>query len=181
MCSHIEEVSHLLIVCKILNKKDLGAAESGLLQCGRVGLLFSWKAGQDSAREVCLYLKLLWAFFQREKEVVYYLWNGKETSQRANMHIYIRPTEHLSESEKTLQDELDDPDTHRQRLPKEESSLYSCIIGQLKHYFDTFWIICRWLWGKTFRLPLLLLFKCLESHISNIATWTELSSWGSFE
>lgn len=64
---------HLLIVRKILHKKDLGAAESRLFQCGRVGLLFSREAGQDSAREVCYYLKLLWRFFQREKEVVYYL------------------------------------------------------------------------------------------------------------
>lgn len=31
--------------------------------------------------------------------------------------------------------------TYRQRLPEEESSLYSCVIGHLKHYFDTFWII----------------------------------------
>lgn len=68
-----EEVCHLLIVRKVLNKKDLGAAESCLFQCGRVGLLFGWKAGQDSAREVCYYLKLLWGFFQRENEVVDYL------------------------------------------------------------------------------------------------------------
>lgn len=66
-------MSSLLIVRKVLNKKDLGAAEPRLLQCGRVGLLFSRKAGQDSAREVCNYLKLLWGFFQGEEEVVYYL------------------------------------------------------------------------------------------------------------
>lgn len=72
-CFHVEEVCHLLIVRKILNKKDLGAAESRLFECWRVGLLFSRKAGQDSAREVCYYLKLLWSFFQREEEVVYYL------------------------------------------------------------------------------------------------------------
>lgn len=67
------EVCHLLIVRKVLNKKDLGAAESRLFQCGSVGLLFSRKAGQDSPREVCYYLKLLRGFFQREDEVVYYL------------------------------------------------------------------------------------------------------------
>lgn len=91
-----QEVCHLLIVRKILNKKDLGAAESCLLQCGRVGLLFGWKAGQDSSREVCYYLKLLWAFFQREEEVVYYLGNREWTSkteaatdghQPSTMHI----------------------------------------------------------------------------------------------
>lgn len=57
--------------------------------------------------------------------------------------------------------------TYCQRLPEEESSLYSRIIGQLKHYFDAFWIICRWLCRETFRLPLLLLFKSLELHIKN--------------
>lgn len=64
MCFHVEEACHLLIVRKVLNKKDLGAAESCLFQCGWVGLLFSREAGQDSAREVCNYLKLLWGFFQ---------------------------------------------------------------------------------------------------------------------
>lgn len=67
---HTEEVCHLLIVREVLNKKDLRAAESRLFQCGGVGLLFSWKAGQDSAREVCYYLELLWGFFQREDEVI---------------------------------------------------------------------------------------------------------------
>lgn len=62
----VEEVCYLLIVRKVLNKKHLGAAESCLFQRGWVGLLFSGKAGQDSAREVCNYLKLLWSFFQRE-------------------------------------------------------------------------------------------------------------------
>lgn len=74
MCFHVEEVCRLSIVRKILNKKDLGAAKARLFQCGWVGLIFSRKAGQDSAREVCDYLKLLWRFFQREEEVVYYLW-----------------------------------------------------------------------------------------------------------
>lgn len=73
VCFHVEEVCHLLIVRKVLNKKDLGAAESRLFQRGWVRLLFSREAGQDSAREVCNYLKLLWSFFQGEKEVVYYL------------------------------------------------------------------------------------------------------------
>lgn len=73
MSFHVEEVCQPLIVRKVLNKKDLRAAESCLLQCGRVGLLFSRKAGEDSAREVCNYLKLLRGFFQRENEVVYYL------------------------------------------------------------------------------------------------------------
>lgn len=72
MCFRVEEVCHLLIVRKVLNKKDLGAAESGLFQRGGVGLLFGRKAGQDSAREVCDYLKLLRGFFQGEEEVVYY-------------------------------------------------------------------------------------------------------------
>lgn len=71
---HTEEVCHLLIVREVLHKKDLRAAESRLFQCGGVGLLFSWKAGQDSAREVCYYLELLWGFFQREDEVIDYLW-----------------------------------------------------------------------------------------------------------
>lgn len=53
-------------------------------------------------------------------------------------------------------------DSHRQRLPEEESSLYSCVVGHFKHYFDTFWIVHSWLWGETFRLPLLLLFQCLK-------------------
>lgn len=75
--SIVQEVCHLLIVRKVLDKKDLGAAESRLLQCGGVGLLFSRKAGQDTAREVGNYLKLLRAFFQREEEVVYYLWEKK--------------------------------------------------------------------------------------------------------
>lgn len=70
---HVEEVCYPLIVRKILNKKDLGAAEPCLFKRGRIGLLFSRKAGQDSAREVCYYLKLLWGFFQGEKEVIYYL------------------------------------------------------------------------------------------------------------
>lgn len=70
MCFHIKEVCHQLIVRKVLNKKDLRAAESRLFQRGRVGLLFSRKAGQNSTREVCYYLKLLWGFFQRENEVV---------------------------------------------------------------------------------------------------------------
>lgn len=70
MCFHIKEVCHQLIVREVLNKKDLRAAESRLFQCGRVGLLFSRKAGQNSTREVCYYLKLLWGFFQRENEVV---------------------------------------------------------------------------------------------------------------
>lgn len=70
---HVEEVFHLLIVRQVLNKKDFGAAESGLFQSGWVGLLLGRKAGQDSAREVCYYLELLRSFFQREKEVVYYL------------------------------------------------------------------------------------------------------------
>lgn len=70
---HVEEVCHLLIVRQVLNKKDLGAAESRLFQGRWVGLLLGRKAGQDSAREVCNYLELLRSFFQREKEVVYYL------------------------------------------------------------------------------------------------------------
>lgn len=74
---HVKEVCHRLIVCKVLNKDDLGAAESRLLQRGWVRLLFSWKAGQDSAREVCNYLKLLWGFFQGKEEVIYYLWRNK--------------------------------------------------------------------------------------------------------
>lgn len=53
-------------------------------------------------------------------------------------------------------------DAHRQRLSEEESSLYSCVVGQFEHYFDTFWIVHSWLWGETFRLPLLLLFQCLK-------------------
>lgn len=52
--------------------------------------------------------------------------------------------------------------THRQRLTEEESSLYSCVIGKLKDYFDTVWIVRRRLWWKTFRLPLLLLLQRLE-------------------
>ena len=39
-----EEVCHQLIVRKVLNKKDLGPAESRLFQRGWVGLLFSRKA-----------------------------------------------------------------------------------------------------------------------------------------
>lgn len=52
-----------LIVREVLNKKDLRAAESRLFQCGRVGLLLSGEAGQDSAREVCYYLELFWGLF----------------------------------------------------------------------------------------------------------------------
>lgn len=59
-----EEVCHLLIVREVLNEKDLGPAESRLFQRGRVGLLFGRKAWQNSAREVCYYLKLLRGFFQ---------------------------------------------------------------------------------------------------------------------
>lgn len=84
LCFHVEEACHQLIVRKVLNKKDLGAAESCLFQCGWVGLLLSGEAGQDSAREVCNYLKLLWGFFQWEKEVIYYLW--KENMQ-VNGHV----------------------------------------------------------------------------------------------
>lgn len=58
-------------------------------------------------------------------------------------------------------------DSHRQRLPEEESSLYSCVVGHFKHYFDTFWIVHSWLWGETFRLPLLLLFQCLKLRKKN--------------
>lgn len=85
MCFHTEEVCHLLIVRKVLNKKDLRAAESCFFQRGRVGLLFSRKAGQDSAREVCYYLKLLWGFFQGENEVVDYLW--KKRNGQVNWQI----------------------------------------------------------------------------------------------
>lgn len=58
-------------------------------------------------------------------------------------------------------------DAHRQRLPKEESSLYSGVVGHFKHYFDAFWIIYCWLWGETFGLPLLLLFQCLKLRKKN--------------
>lgn len=53
-------------------------------------------------------------------------------------------------------------DAYRQRLSEEEPSLYSCVVGHFKHYFDTFWIIHSWLGGETFRLPLLLLFQRLR-------------------
>lgn len=75
---HVEEVCFVLVVCEVLNKEDFRAAKSRLFQCGWVGLLLSRKAGQDSAREVCNYLELLWGFFQREEEVVYYLRRGKK-------------------------------------------------------------------------------------------------------
>lgn len=65
-----EEVCHLLIVREVLNKKDLGSAESRLFQRGWVGLLFGGKAWQNSAREVCYYLELLRGFFQGENKVV---------------------------------------------------------------------------------------------------------------
>lgn len=65
-----EEVCLLLIVREVLNKKDLGPAESHFFQRGWVGLLFGWKAWQNLAREVCHYLKLLRGFFQRENKVV---------------------------------------------------------------------------------------------------------------
>lgn len=51
---------------------------------------------------------------------------------------------------------------HRQRLPEEEPSLHSCVVGHFKHYFDAFWVIHGWLWGETFGLPLLLLFQRLK-------------------
>lgn len=65
------EVCHCSIIRKVLNKEDLGAAESCLFQSGGVGLLFSREAGQNSTREVCNYLEFLWTFFEREEEVVY--------------------------------------------------------------------------------------------------------------
>lgn len=58
--------------------------------------------------------------------------------------------------------EVASSDTHCERLPEEEPSLYSCVVGHFKHYFDTFWIVRRWFWGETFRLPLLLLFQRLK-------------------
>ena len=87
MCFQVEEVCHLLIIRKVLNKKDFGAAESCLFQCGGVGLLLSREAGQDSAREVCNYLKLLRGFFQREKEVIYYL---KKKIRNHSLKKYLR-------------------------------------------------------------------------------------------
>lgn len=56
----------------------------------------------------------------------------------------------------------EEDDAHRQRLPEEEPSFYSCVVGHFKHYFDTFWIVHSWLWGEAFRLPLLLLFQRLK-------------------
>lgn len=67
--------------------------------------------------------------------------------------------------------------THRQRLPEEESSLYSCVIGHLKYYFDTFWITCRRLWGKTFRLPFLFFFQSLGLQNKNWQhVWSRIQS-----
>lgn len=60
--------------------------------------------------------------------------------------------------------------TYRKWLPKEESSFHARVIGQLEHYFDTFWIVCKWLWRETFRFPLLLLFQCLAEDDCNM-TW----------
>lgn len=77
-----EEVCHLLIVREVLNKKDLGPAESRLFQRGWIGLLFGWKAWQNTAREVCYYLKLLRGFFQWENKVVDDLWQKKRIGKR---------------------------------------------------------------------------------------------------
>lgn len=52
--------------------------------------------------------------------------------------------------------------TDRQRLPEEEPSLHSRVVGHLKYYFDTVWIACGRLGGKTLGLPFLLLFKVLR-------------------
>lgn len=62
----------VLIVRKILHEYNLRSAESRLFQCGGVGLLLGWKAGQHPAGEVCYYLKHLRCLFQGEEEVVYY-------------------------------------------------------------------------------------------------------------
>lgn len=78
-----EEVCVLLIVREVLNKKDLGPAESHFFQRGWVGPLFGWKAWQNLAREVCHYLKLLRGFFQRENEVVDDLRQKKALSSAA--------------------------------------------------------------------------------------------------
>lgn len=74
---------------------------------------------------------------------------------------------------------------HRQRLPEEEPSLHSCVVGHFKHYFDTFWIVHSWLRGETFRLPLLLLLQrlkletkktCWNICLTSVFTGVELST-----
>lgn len=67
--------------------------------------------------------------------------------------------------------------THRQRLPKQEPSLYSCIVRQLKHYFDTFWIVCGRLRREAFGLPLLLLLECLTWNINIDSTSSDCADW----
>ena len=169
----------LLIVCEVLNKKDLWAAESCFLQGGGVGLLLGWKAGQDSTGKVCNYLKLLWGFFQREQEVINYL-----QGERKKVKTPTITSGPLSAAHNPLTDFLTDVfmrlwlfdsstfllTSHRQRLVKQESSLYPCVVGQLEHYLDALWIICRRLLRKTFWLPLLLLLKCLQPQQTTMNT-----------
>lgn len=143
-----EEVCHRLIVREVLNKKDLGPAESRLFQCGWVGMLFGWKAWQNSAGEVGYYLKLLRGFFQWEDKVIDDLSRENEAVKFWDEPWWTCPVRNGG--------------AHRQRLPEEESSLHSCVVGHFKHYFDTFWMVHGWLWGQTFRLPLLLLFQRLK-------------------
>lgn len=82
-----EEVCHLLIVREVLNKKDLGSAESRLFQRGWVGVLFGGKAWQNTAREVCDYLKLLRGFFQWEHKVVDDLRQGNESKKAVKLCV----------------------------------------------------------------------------------------------
>lgn len=52
------------IVREVLNKEDLGTAEAGLFEAGRVGLLLCGKAGQNPAGEVGNYLEFLRSLLQ---------------------------------------------------------------------------------------------------------------------
>lgn len=50
---------------------------------------------------------------------------------------------------------------YRQRLGKEEASLYACVIGELEHDFQAVRVVLWRLGGKTLGLALFFFSECL--------------------